>query len=341
MKILLFVLAIASCCIAPCFGAASKDLTVYFIDVEGGQATLFVAPSGESLLVDSGWAGFNGRDADRIVAAAKTAGVKQIDYLLTTHYHTDHVGGAPQLAERIAIKTYIDHGESVEKDAGGTKLFDAYSAVRAKGRHLQVKAGDKLPIKGLDWTVVSAAGNLISRPVNAKAGKENPYCKGFEARAVDDTENARSVGSYISFGKFRVVDLGDLTWNKEHELACPANKLGEVDVYIVTHHGMNMSGPAAIVDALHPRVAIMNNGAKKGGTPEAWNVIRDSKGLEDIWQVHYATAAGDAANTKEPMIANMTEAKDEGMGLKLVAHADGSFDVTNARNGFTKHYASK
>ena len=341
MKILLFLLAIASCAIAPSAGAASKDLTVYFIDVEGGQATLFISPSGESLLIDSGWAGFNGRDADRIVATAKTAGVTRIDYLLTTHFHSDHVGGAPQLAERIPIKTFIDHGDSVEKDDAGAKLYNAYSAVRAKGTHLRVKAGDKLPIAGLDWTVVSAAGELISKPVNAKAGKENPFCKGFEPRALDATENARSVGSYIVFGKFRVVDLGDLTWNKEHELVCPANKLGQVDVYIVTHHGMNMSGPAAIVSALHPRVAIMNNGAKKGGTAEAWNVIRDSKGLEDIWQVHYATAAGDAANTKEPMIANMTEANDTGMGLKLVAHADGSFDVTNARNGFAKHYASK
>ena len=337
MKSLLFLLALST---LPAY-SASKDLSVYFVDVEGGQATLFISPSGETLLIDAGWSGFNGRDADRIVAAAKLAGVKQIDYLLTTHFHIDHAGGVPQLAERIPIKHFIDHGESVEHDAAGTQLYSSYTAARAKGAHIQVKPGDKLPIKGLNWTIVSAAGDLISKPVGSNSGQPNSFCAGFQPRPVDETENARSVGSYVTFGKFRLVDLGDLTWNKEHELVCPNNVLGEVDVYVVTHHGMNMSGSASIVDALHPRVAIMDNGAKKGGTAEAWNVIRDSKGLEDIWQIHYATAAGDKANTAEPMIANMTEAGDAGQYIKLVAHSDGSFDVTNGRNGFAKHYPAK
>ena len=336
----LFLLTLAFAAAFVPLQGASKDLTVYFVDVEGGQATLFIAPSGESLLIDAGWSGFNGRDADRIVAAAKAAGLQQIDYLLLTHFHTDHVGGVEQLAAKFPIKNFIDHGENMEKTPPGEKLYNSYLTARAKGKHIQVKAGDKVPIKGLNWTVVSADGDLLPSALPG-AGKANPYCGGFEARPVDETENARSVGSFITLGKFRMVDLGDLTWNKEHDLVCPNNKVGEVDVYVVTHHGMNMSGSASIVHALHPRVAIMDNGAKKGGTPEAWNVIHDSKGIEDIWQVHYATGAGDAANTKEPMIANMTEANNAGNSIKLVAHPDGSFDVTNARNSFAKHYAAK
>lgn len=320
--------------------AAAKDLTVYFIDVEGGQATLFVTPAGESLLIDTGWPGFNGRDADRIVSAAKAAGLKQLDYVLVTHYHIDHAGGVAQLAERFPVKTFIDHGETVEHDDAGNKLYASYLAARAKGKHLEVKVGDKLPVKGLDWTVVTAAGNLLPKAMPG-AAKSNPFCAGAKAKEVDPSENARSIGSYIVFGKFRAADLGDLTWNKEQELMCPAPKLAPVQVYIVTHHGSDQSGAKAMVHALQPRVAIMDNGAKKGGSAEAWNTIHESKGLEDIWQVHYSVDAGEKSNTGEKMIANMTEANDAAYSLKLVAHEDGSFDVTNARNGFTKHYGSK
>ncbi len=322
------------------FVAAAKDLTVYFIDVEGGQATLFVTPAGESLLIDTGWPGFNGRDADRIVATAKAAGLKQIDYLLVSHYHIDHAGGVAQLAERFPVRTFVDHGESVEHDDAAKKLYADYLAARAKGKHLEVKAGDKLPLKGLNWTVVSAAGNVLTKAM-AGAAKTNPFCAGFQAKAVDESENARSIGSYIVFGKFRAVDLGDLTWNKEHELMCPEPKLPPVSVYIVTHHGSDQSSAKPMVHGLQPRVAIMDNGAKKGGSPEAWNTIHDSQGLEDIWQVHFSVEGGQKANTGEKMIANMTEAGDAAHSLKLVAHEDGSFDVTNARNGFTKHYAAK
>ena len=147
--------------------------------------------------------------------------------------------------------------------------------------------------------------------------------RAIKARDEDKTENARSLGTLITFGKFRIIDLGDLTWNKEHDLVCPNNKIGTVDVYLTTHHGMNMSGPAAIVHALHPRVAIMNNGARKGGTPEAWQVVHSSPGIEDIWQVHYAVAGGKENNAPDTFIANVDE-QCEGKYIKLSVQPDGT-----------------
>ena len=316
--------------------AAQKTLDAYFIDVEGGQATLFVSPSGESMVVDTGWDGFNNRDADRIAATAKAAGVKQVDYLLITHYHSDHVGGVPQLAAKLPVRNFVDHGPSVEHGAAPDKLYNAYTKVREGGKHLEVHPGDKIPVKGLDVKVLSAAGDLIASPLSG-AGQPNPACAGFEKKADDPTENARSVGTLITYGKFRIIDLGDLTWNKEYELVCPNNKIGTVDVYLSTHHGMNISGSPAIVHALHPRVAIMNNGAKKGGTPEALQAIRTSPGLLDLWQIHYAIDAKDN-NTAEQFIANTQGGEDAGNWIKLSAQSDGSFTVTNGRTNFTKKY---
>jgi beta-lactamase superfamily II metal-dependent hydrolase len=313
---------------APLF-AASNDLTAYFIDTEGGQATLFVTPSGESVLVDAGWPGFNGRDADRILKAANDAGVKQIDYFLLTHFHVDHAGGVPALAAKIPIKTFVDHGETIEHDANGQKLYDAYAEVRAKGKHIIVKPGDKLPIKGLDWTIVSAAGKVIDKPLKG-AGKPNPDCASFKKRDINDDENGQSTGSFI--------DLGDLLWNKEEGLACPVTKIPEVDVYIVSHHGMNMSGSPAFVHSLHPKVAIMDNGARKGGTAEAWDTAHSVPGIQDIWQLHFAVAGGPEHNSPENVIANREENPDSGFSIKLVAHKDGHFEITNARNSYTKKY---
>ena len=315
--------------------AAEKTLDIYFMDAEGGQATLFVAPSGESLLVDTGWPG--ARDADRIAAAAHQAGVTKLDYVLITHFHVDHVGGVPELVKRIPIGTFIDHGTSVEHDQAGDALFKSYVDARAQTRHIEAKPGDRVPIHGLDWQIVSAAGDLIAKPL-AGAGQKNPLCGSDARRDVDATENARSVGSLITFGKFRVLDLGDLTWNKEQDLVCPVNRVGTVDVYIVSHHGMNMSGSATFVHALRPRVAVMDNGARKGGTAEAYQAIKSSPGITDIWQLHRAVAGGDANNTTEQLIANVAETPDEGFGIKLSARRDGSFAVTNLRTGFSKSY---
>jgi len=315
---------------------AAQALDVYFIDVEGGQATLFLTPAGKSLLVDTGWAGFNGRDADRITAVAKAAGITRIDYLLITHYHLDHVGGVPQLAERLPVGTYVDHGHSVEMDAGGAELYHAYVQVRDRASHLIVRAGDRIPVEGMDVRVVASTGQGISRPL-AGAGDPNPLCASTESRKVDPSENAQSIGILIQLGQFRMIDLGDLTWNKELQLVCPRNLLGSVDVYLSTHHGLNESNSPAIVHALRPRVAIINNGSTKGGSPEALRTIRTSPGLEDIWQLHYARGASKEDNAPEPFIVNVDQESSVSW-IKLEAQSDGQFTVTNSRNGKTRTY---
>jgi competence protein ComEC len=333
MRAFIFLLALLFVPLLP----AAKNMEVYFIDVEGGQATLFVSPSGESMLVDTGWAGFNDRDALRIAAAAKHAGVKKIDYLVITHYHADHVGGVLQLAAKLPIRNFVDHGPNNETGKQADQLYGNWIETQKKmGQHLVVKPGDTIPVKGLKVQVLTANGDEISAPLEG-AGKPNQYCSGFKRRDEDKTENARSVGTLITFNKFRIIDLGDLTWNKEYDLVCPNNKIGTVDVYLTTHHGMNMSGSAAIVHALHPRVAIMNNGPRKGGSPEAWQVVHSSPGIEDIWQVHYAIAGGKENNVADTFIANIDE-QCEGKYIKLSVQPDGTFTVTNSRNNYSKTY---
>jgi beta-lactamase superfamily II metal-dependent hydrolase len=314
---------------------SEKPLDIQVIDVEGGQATLIVSPSGESLLVDTGYPGFNDRDADRIAAAVKHAGLSRIDYLVVTHYHADHVGGVPALAARVPIRTFVDHGPTVEQGDRPAALYNTYLETRAKGRHLLARPGDTLPIAGLDVRFVSAAGDLITKPLPG-GGAPNALCRDFKPREPDPTENARSVGMVLSHGSFRMLDIGDLTWNKEHGLVCPNNLLGTVDLYLTTHHGLDQSGPAVLVHAVQPRVAVMNNGAKKGGMPSAWRIIHDSPGLEDLWQLHYAVDAGADHNVPAPFIANLDETT--GHGFHIVAQRDGRFVVTNARNGLSKTY---
>ena len=317
---------------------SGTPLDIYFIDVEGGQATLLVTPSGESMLIDTGYPGLEDRDINRVLATITQAGLTRLDYLLVTHYHNDHVGNAAAIAARIPVGTFIDHGPTVETDAAATALFQSYAAARAKVRHLLVKPGDTVPIRDLDVTIVAAGGERLTRPLGGQAAA-NPLCAAFTPKAADRSENARSVGSLIAFGRFRMVDLGDLTWNKEQELVCPDNLLGTVDVYLTTHHGLAQSGPPVIVHALKPRVAIMNNGPKKGGAADAIHIVRSSPGLEDLWQLHYSVDAGKDANMPEPMIANLDESAAH--YIKISAQRDGSFTVTNTRTKQTKAYSKK
>ncbi len=319
--------------------AAQKPLEIYFIDVEGGQSTLFVTPAGQSLLIDTGWPGNQYRDANRIAAAAKNAKIKKIDYVIITHYHDDHVGGVPQLVEKIPVGTFVDHGDNTETGKGATRLSEGYQKGLATAKRLTVKPGDKLPIKGLDVTFVSANGEVIASPLPG-AGAANAFCDSAQPKPVDTTENARSVGSYIKFGRFRTVDLGDLTWNKEKDLACPTNKLGTVDLLIVSHHGSDLSSNPVLVKALSPRVAIMDNGQKKGGSPSTVDTIRSVTGLEDLWQLHFADEGGKEHNAADAFIANVDEA-DTGYYIKVTANEDGSFSVFNQRNKQTKSYAAK
>ena len=310
---------------------AAKTLDIYFIDTEGGQATLVVSPSGQSLLIDTGYTGFGGRDTVRIAAAAKDAGVKRIDYLLITHFHDDHVGGVANLLDRLPVTNYLDHGISIE-----TKNYPTpYATAFAKGQHQVVVPGDKVAIKDLDVTVLTAGGKNIQTK-----GQPNPNCAGLSEQdgPLEATENSQSVGVVIAFGKFRFVDLGDLTWNKQLALLCPDNKVGKVDLYLTTHHG-GADSPKALW-GMAPRVAIMNNGPMKGGEALAWQTVKASPGLEDLWQLHFALAGGKDTNVPDTFIANV-DANDQGRHLKVSALADGSFTVTNPRNKFTKTYAAK
>jgi competence protein ComEC len=316
--------------------SGARDLQLYFIDVEGGQATLIVSPSGESMLVDAGWPSRFGPGAERIAAAAKQAGIEKIDYLLVTHYHLDHVGGVPEVAARMAVGTYIDHGPDTETDALSQRLWADYEKAREKGKHLVVKPGDRIPLEGVDIEVVAARGETIGSALKG-AGAANQACAAVKPQANDPTENARSVAFLLDYGKFRFADFGDLTWNKENALVCPKNLLGRADLYLVTHHGMDISNSPAMLAALHPRVAIMNNGAKKGGASKAFDVVRSSAGLEDLWQLHTALGAG-GANSAEQLVANPEAAGCQGHWIQVTARADGSFTVVNERNGYTKNY---
>jgi beta-lactamase superfamily II metal-dependent hydrolase len=321
--------------------ADAGKLKVFFVDVEGGQATLFVTPAGQSLLIDTGWPGNNYRDADRIVAVAKQAGLTRIDYVLITHYHDDHVGGVPQLAERIPVGTFIDHGPNREMDQGITEHgYAAYQAVLASGKskRIEAKPGDVLPIVGMKATVISADGKMIEMPLPGGGGA-NEFCKVSETKPADQTENARSLGTLIQFGRLTLLDLGDLTWDKEMELMCPVNKLGKVDVLIVSHHGWYQSSSPALVDAVHARVAIMDNGSKKGGSTPTLETLAKAPGLETLWMVHYSEEGGDAHNTAAEYIAN-PQGPDAGHYLELIGTRQGSFDVLNSRTGQTKHYAA-
>ncbi|MBV8844620.1 MAG: MBL fold metallo-hydrolase [Bryobacterales bacterium] len=309
---------------------AAKTLDIYFIDVEGGQSTLVVSPSGQSLLIDAGYTGFGGRDADRIAKAAKAAGVKRIDYLLITHFHSDHVGGVPNLLQRLPVSVFLDHGGSIED---GGKYPDAYAAAIAKAEHRVVVPGDSIAVKSIEVTVVTAAGKTIERK-----GEANPNCAGLVPRPADDsleaTENSQSAGVLIQFGKFRFGDFGDITWNKELALLCPENRVGKLDLFLSTHHGGE--SPKAIW-ALAPRVAIMNNGPRKGGDAAGWRTLTSSPGLEDLWQLHFAIAGGKETNVADSLIANVEE-NDSGQYIKVSASADGSFTVLNTRNKHTKTY---
>ncbi len=336
MKPYLLLLFFLSVCTPLAFTREAKPLQIYAIDVEGGQATLMLSPSGQSMLVDTGWPGFNGRDADRIVTAATRLGIHRIDYVVITHYHRDHVGGIAQLADRIGIGTLVDHGPNLEKSDVTREDYAAYEKVLPRARHLVVKPGDSIPISGVGVEVLTAAGKEIRKPLPG-AGRANPLCSRVPRAAEDKTENARSIGLLITYGKFRFLDLGDLTQRKELRLVCPKNLIGTVDLFLVTHHGMDLSNAKPLVWAIHPRVAIMNNGEHKGGSPAAWETVHSAPGLLDFWQLHYAADAGKDHNVPEQFIANISETSD-GHPIQVAAQPDGSFTVTNTRNGLQKNY---
>jgi competence protein ComEC len=365
--VLLIVLAIAvSAAPSVAQTQTSKTLDIYIVDVEGGNTTLLVSPSRESLLIDTGNAGAAAvRDAGRIMEAIQDAGVRQIDHLITTHWHGDHFGGLTELASRITIREFIDHGPNVQPgELADTFLQKTYPQLYAKAKHTVVKASDTISMAGLDVRVVTSAGEMIKASLPG-AGKPNPYCASFKPQD-SNAEDPQSVGTYIRFGKFRTIHLGDLTKNKEFELVCPKNRIGTADVLLGLHHGVATSNSEVLVHALHPRVAIMNNGTRKGGEPAVMKTLHLSPGLEDLWQLHFSLLSGQEYTVPGMFIANTIDDQQPTMPIapttapqpgpsalpapvhngkaywiKLSAQQDGSFTVTNARNGFSKTYRAR
>ena len=333
--------------------AATKPLNIYFIDVEGGQSTLLVTPKGESLLIDTGWAG-NGltgakagepaqsRDANRILAAAPrcrhSADRLRIDYAFPRRSR-----GAVWLnscEDCLPIRHFIDHGgfaAGAQVDAGTLAAYEAYRTVRDKADHIEPKPGDRLPLKGLEAVIVSAAASTIDMPLPG-AGEPNATCGRSALPPGDAIENPRSTGLVVAYGNFRFLDVGDLTGEPLFKLACPNDMIGPVDAYLVAHHGGADASDPGTFAAFKPRIVIMNNGLKKGGSRAVYEVLHHVNGLEDVWQVHRSEAAGDQ-NFAIERIANLDESTAH--WIKLTASEDGSFRVLNGRIGLAKNYSKR
>ncbi|MCX7012278.1 MAG: MBL fold metallo-hydrolase [Candidatus Sumerlaeota bacterium] len=342
---------------------SERTLDLYVLDVALGNAVLVVSPSGQSMLIDA--AAPEQRHMDLILAAMADAGVEQIDYSVVSHYHWDHYGVLPELSRQVPILNYIDHGPSVEferepewyRTHGGTRknpLYDLYVETRAKGNHIVVKPGDIIPVEGADVTVLTSGGRAISTPVKGGGGF-NHACWLTPLVADNEQEDSQSVGVLVEFGKFRFIDLGDLPWNISRQLFCPENKVGPVDLYMITHHALSPTkesvGPAhesaaacppCEVYGLRPRVGILSCNEDyvfRLCTPAAWQRVRRSPGLEDIWQTRYQAQGGPDNNAPEEFIACPNAAAGQKAAwIKASAEADGSFTVTNSRNGFAKRY---
>jgi len=354
MRFLFFVLLLTSSMLS----AQSRNLDIYWIDAEGGGATLIVSPSGESMLIDTGYP-VGDRDAKRIYAATQQVGLKKIDYVVISHYHPDHAGGLPALSKMIPLGQLFGRS-SAELEPTNQQWLDNFNTATATKRSI-VKAGDEIPLKGVRVTVVISDAKPIAKSVDG-GGAANPLCADAEQQAPAGPENQRMVGLLLSFGKFKYLNLSDLDWEKEMELVCPVNKLGTVTLYHASRHGgLSGSGAPAFLGAIRPQVVVVNNGPRKGfgatdnsvksvtpGGPRPYERnsylrLAGLPGMEGIWQLHLSLLDPDPQhNTSENMIANLEETADcKGNWIKASVTPDGKFTVTNGRNGFSKTYAAR
>ena len=336
LRCLFLVLTVAAHAVAQ---PARSSVDVYWIDVEGGAATLIVTPAGQSILMDAGWNREDARDAERIQAALRDAGVDSLDFFVASHFHGDHVGGRQALSERVEIEQFIDHGDSVElASERGSATWEAYLEV-VGDRRRSIQPGDKLPLRGLEFSFVTAHGATLEQPLMPLG--PNPHCGGSWPSPVESGENAVSVGYLLSLGAFQFLDLGDSTVGLQLKLACPVNKLGNVDIYQAPHHGNGVA--PQLTWALEPTVAVINNGPHKGGSGEGFQVVADSPRLEDIWQSHRPLDTDPAYRTADELTANLTDEDDcGGHWIKATVNPDGrSYSITNGRNGVSRAYLSR
>ena len=345
--------------------APRTTLDIYVVDVEGGTAILFVAPNGESMLIDSGGLQrslSDPRDSGRIMEAVNAAGIQKIDHMVTSHYDWDHYAGLPSLADRIKIDEYIDHGPNAQPaEQADMFMKDVYPQLYAKAKHTVVKAGDKISLGGAEVLVVSSTGEFIKTPTPG-GGKPNPSCVNLQTPRSNN-EDPLSISVYLAYGKFRLYHSGDLPQGKENELMCPTARVGPVDMLLGLHHGTAQSNSPALVHPLRPRVAIMNNGTRKGGNPEVMRTVLTSPGLEDLWQMHFSVLSGQEYTVPGMFIANNMDDQAAAMPIapvtppppgtpqppqpahegkaywfKVSVQQNGTFTVTNTRNGFSKTY---
>ena len=348
--------------------APRTTLDIYVIDVEGGTAILFVAPSGESMLIDSGGLPrdlSDPRDSGRIMEAVNAAGIQKIDHMVTSHYDTDHYAGLPSLADRIRIEEYIDHGPNTQSAVQADRFMkDIYPQLYAKAKHTVVKAGDKISLGGAEVLVVSSAGEFIKTPTPG-GGKPNPSCVNLQSPRTGN-EDLQSISVFVAYGKFSLYHSSDLPQGKENEMMCPNTRVGPVDMLVGMHHGHPQSNSPALVHAVRPRVAIINNGTRKGGNPEVMRTIFTSPGLEDLWQMHFSVLSGQEYTVPGMFIANMFDDQSAAMPIAPVAppprgpnqppppahegkaywfkvsvQQNGIFTVTNTRNGFSKTHEAR
>jgi beta-lactamase superfamily II metal-dependent hydrolase len=327
---------------------AEGVLEIYFIDTEGGQATLLVSPSGGTLLIDTGFAGLDtpnpdkesGRDAGRIAEVAKIAGVKQIDVLLATHFHGDHASGVTHLAAVLPVTMFVDHGPAVQDVPAMRQKVgsyaDSWAEAFAKAQHRVVSAGDTIGVSNLEVTVVQALGKSIGR-----TGNPNPHCQGVERRMDGNPEDTASVGVVVAYGRFRFANFGDLPWNQELQLLCPSNRVGMIDAYEAARHG---GEPSPAVYGMAPRVVVYDNGARKGGGAVPLKAFRGSPAIEDIWQLHKNIPGGADGNPPDDFSANLQDTDETNHAahyLKLSAKDDGSFVMYNSRTKMTKAYGAR